>query len=230
MLCWLYTPTVCLSSSFPFPLPSISLQISVASPLQLDVDTPLCSPSMRWTSSELLCHCGCACVCVDIAPSSPCLEWAQNTKPGTFFLPPTNGSPMASHVHCPFWWHYFPWLLADLTIPATFHAKTGLFVHKGLVHYLQQRKRKNWVANLFSTCNSSNTTPSFMFNDLLFAGVYKEQYKPPVWGLFHLLCIHRLFCFGLLWLWEMSAVVSLERMHLMMLVICAHRDIQRSTH
>lgn len=90
-------------SSFPFPLPSISLQISVASPLQPDVDISLWSPSMRWTSSELLCHCCCACVCVDIAPSSPCLEWAQKTKPGTFFAP-TNGSLSLSHVHCPFWW------------------------------------------------------------------------------------------------------------------------------
>lgn len=86
-------------SSFPLPLPSISLQISVASPLQPDVDVHMCSPSIRWPSSELLCHCCCACVCVDITPSSPYLEWAQDWARDFFFLPPTNGS-LAMPVHC----------------------------------------------------------------------------------------------------------------------------------
>lgn len=227
-------------SSFPLPLPSISLQISVASPLQPDVDVPMRSLSIRWPSSELLCHCCCSHVCVDIAPSSLCLEWAQKTEPGTFFFspPPMARWPLAVPFQCSLSdsggvlvivraYVLVSWSLHYPGLPP-FQIQLAFLIHKGLAYYWQQRKKKNWVINLLPP--PVVIRPLVLYNELLFAGVYKRHSKPPALGLFHLLCIHRLFCFGLLCLWEMSAAASLERMHLMMLLIHTHKDIERSTH
>lgn len=134
-------------SSFPLPLPSISLQISVASPLQPDVDVHTCSPSIRWPSSELLCHCCCACVCVDITPSSPYLEWAQDWARDFFFFTPHQW--LASHAGLllliRLWWHSCycpsPCLWADLSC-FTIHSKSGLVYVRLRSYILLTRKEK----------------------------------------------------------------------------------------
>lgn len=109
-----------------------------------------------------------------------------------------------------------------------------LFRRKGFCTFLTwQKKSREWLI-----CVSLPVTIAFrpLVVCLSFAVVYKDTVSHQRES-FSVLCVHPtaacfcgLFCFGLLSRWEMSAVVSLERMHLMMLLMRTHRAIQRSTH